>query len=150
MKIYLAHPISGCSKFEVLAYYSNLYDELAEAGYEVLSPMKGKANIRVETEYRAHGYGEPVVTNHSIFNRDHWMVSQSDIVYADLTGAKQVSIGTMMELAWASHMGKYVVLAMEKNNPHAHAFVFEAAHTVFPTSERAIEYLVNFNLSEGI
>jgi len=151
MKIYLARPISGCTPIEVLSYYREVSEELLQCGYDVLCPMKGKANLRVEKEYRAEfskkGYGTPIITNNSIFNRDKWMISQSDIVYVNLVGAKTVSIGSMMELAWASHFCKYVVLSMEDENVHQHAFVLMAAHTIFTCHSDAVEYLKLFSRS---
>jgi hypothetical protein len=150
MNIYLARPISGCTPLEVAFYYKDLAAQLGEVGYTVLCPMKGKGTLRTELIYRSADYRAPVATNNSIVNRDRWMVKHAcDIVYMNLIGAKQASIGCMFELAWANESGKYVVLAMDEKNIHNHAFVKIAAHTIFPTHEEAVKYLIDF-VREGV
>lgn len=143
MKIYLAGPISGLSYEEVYSYFKTTKDELEKWNYHVLSPMTAKRELRTEFEFKSHGYEDiPVATNHAIFNRDRWMVKQSDIVYANLTNCgERVSIGTMMELAWAFDNNKHVVVAIQEENIHNHSFVLEAAHVTFKTHKEAIEYL---------
>jgi len=147
MKIYLARPISGQSFEEVQDYYDQTKEYLTDMGYDVLSPMTGKQELRTELEFKAQGYDNiPVATNHAIYNRDQWMVRQSDMVYANLMSSNgRVSIGAMMEIAWAAMLGKHVIVAMEKDNIHQHAFVLEAAGTIFNNHEDVINYLVNFS-----
>lgn len=141
MKIYLAHPISGLSYEEVVKYYQDTTAELKALGYDVLCPMTGKGYLRTEIKFKAEGYGNPVSTNHAIFERDHWMVTQSDVVFVNLSGTQIVSIGSVMELAWAAEQGKQTIVVMEPGNIHRHAFVLEAADIVFDTYEEAMNYL---------
>jgi nucleoside 2-deoxyribosyltransferase len=141
MKVYCCHPISGMSADEVFGYYEEVVRELEGYGWEVLSPMHGKDVLRTEKKFRAADYRSPVSTNHAIFNRDRWMVRQADVVFANLCGSKAVSIGTMMELAWAADTGRHVVLCMEEGNVHRHAFVLESADVVFETEAEALAYL---------
>lgn len=142
LSIYLIHPISGLTYEQVMGYYQEkraLYESL---GYTVFSPMTGKKQLRPESEYRAHGIvGNPVATNHAIFERDVHCVQSVDVCLADLLGCKNVSIGSCMELAIASYLRKHTVTIMEGNNPHAHAFVYEASDTVFETEPEARAYL---------
>lgn len=121
MKIYLAGAITGKSYEEVVSAYQEKTHFFEELGYQVLCPMTGETN--------------------SIFERDKWMVSQSDIVLADLSTAIRVSIETMMELAWASLLGKHTILVMPKGGVHEHAFVLDAADMVFEELDSAYEYL---------
>ena len=139
--IYLAGPISGKSYHEVVSRYAVKIQELRKMGYRTLSPMTAKGYLRNDVKLKAVGYDNPVSTNHAIVNRDKWMVEKSDIVLADLTNAVEVSIGTVMELAWAFHFGKHVIVIMGESNIHQHAFVLEAAHIVFPKLEDAYNYL---------
>lgn len=143
MKIYIAGSISGRSGEEVISYFGNTKALLTGMGFDVLSPMTGKGHFRNEIKFKTNGYGNPISTNHAIIERDRWMVSMADIVYCNLTmvTAPIVSIGSMMELAWAHHMGKHTVLAMQKGNIHQHAFVLEAADIIFETHDDAIDYL---------
>jgi len=141
MKIYIAGSISGQEANAVLDYFGDMKKLLTDFGYEVLSPMTAKGYFRNSTEYKAHGYDMPVSTNHAIVERDRWMVSICDILYCNLTMAKIVSIGSVMELAWAHHMGKHTIVAMPQDNIHMHAFVIEAADILFHTHEEVIDYL---------
>jgi nucleoside 2-deoxyribosyltransferase len=150
MKIYLAGPISGKSYSEVVDLYKDKSAILRSMGYKVLCPMTGKTHLRNELEFRAHGLdSHPVSTNHAIFERDKWMVSTADLILADLSNSEdRVSIGTMMELAWASMLGKHSIVVMPEKNVHRHAFVLEAADLVFTNIFQAYGYLEE--LAKGV
>jgi nucleoside 2-deoxyribosyltransferase len=149
VKIYLAGPISGRGYDEVVELYKEKSLFFKTIGIEVLCPMTGKAYLRNELEFKASGYGFPVSTNHAIFERDKWMVSTCDIVLADLSNSgDRVSIGTMMELAWASMLGKHTVIILPKENIHNHAFVLESADIIFENMDDAKKYFTD--LAEGI
>lgn len=142
MRIYLVHPISGLSYDEVVNYYSEKVKFCKSLGLEVLCPMTGKNYLRNELALRAHGYDKhPASTNHSIYTRDKWMVKSADLIYASFIGAKSASIGSTMELAWASDWDKHIIVAMEPENVHRHAFMLEAANVIFNTEKDADEYL---------
>ena len=150
MKIYLAGPISGKSYDEVVNLYNEKIDIFTKMGYSVLCPMRGKSYLRNELEFKDHGYSNfPVSTNHAIFERDKWMVQTSDIVFADLLNSgERVSIGTVMELAWASYLGKHTIILLPENNIHRHAFVLESADIIFENISDALKYfkdLINNN-----
>jgi len=145
LKIYAVHPISGLSADDVFAYYKKTQQILTDVGYDVFIPMFGKGNLRTEMKFKASDYRSPLSTNHAIYARDHWMVSQADIIYANFLGAKIVSISSMFELAWASHMNKQVIIVMEKENIMQHAFVLESATILLETEEEAIDYLTKLS-----
>jgi len=139
MKIYLAGQISGSSYDKVVSRIEEKKKLLP--AYRVLSPMTGKGCLRTEAKFKVHGYDNPVSTNHAIFERDKWMISQCDVVLVDLLETVHVSIGCTMELAWASLLGKHTIVVMGIENPHHHAFVLEAADIIFETMDEAIIYL---------
>ena len=141
MKIYLAGSISGQTSDGVIAYFSETATQLRIVGYDVIHPMVGKDYFRNNQKYQPHGYHFPPATDHAIFERDKWMVSQCDILYCNLTGAKAVSIGCTMEIAWASLLGKHTVLVLDEQDIHKHAFYLEAADIVWDTHEEAVKYL---------
>jgi nucleoside 2-deoxyribosyltransferase len=142
-RIYLAGPISGKGYDEVVDLYREKSQYFSDIGYDVLCPMTGKTYLRTEINLKAHGYeGMPQSTNHAIFERDKWMVSICDVVIADLSNCgERISIGTVMELAWASMLGKHTVVVMQKDNIHQHAFVIESADIIFETMDEARKYL---------
>ena len=147
MKIYLAHPITGLSGEEVFTYYDEMRKTLSPY-YEILCPMMGKNSLRTSASIEPDGYTFPLATNHAIFNRDKWMVKLSDVVFCDFTGSDKASIGCCMELAIAATLGKYIVVVMDKQNIHNHAFIKEAASVIYENSETALSYLTA--LSESI
>jgi len=142
MKIYCVKPISGESGEDVFNYYEKIREVLVNIGYHVLTPLYGKGKLRTELEFKAHGYeNDPLTTNHAIFYRDKFFVQQSDILYANFIGAKRVSIGSIMEIAIGHMLGRQVVVVMEDDNIHQHAFVLEASTIVFNNEPDAIKYL---------
>jgi len=142
-QLYCCHPISGLSADEVFDYYTNIKIKLSPY-YNLLIPMTGKSSLRCEKEFRSEGYkGNPMTTNHAIFERDKWMVTQTDILYVNLIGAtEKVSVGSVSEMAWGSLLGKYIVLAMDKESIHRHAFIMEEADIIFDSTEEAEDYLI--------
>jgi nucleoside 2-deoxyribosyltransferase len=59
-----------------------------------------------------------------------------------MAGATRVSIGTVMEIAWAHAYGKPVVLVMEEGNVHDHPMIRECSPFIVHTLDEGIE-LVN-------
>jgi nucleoside 2-deoxyribosyltransferase len=135
LKIYLVHQISGLTEKQVTTYYDDLIKYCKHLGFDVLFPMDLRGNENPPTEKN------PLSFNHTIFQTDKWFVKSADVVYASFIGCTRVSIGSMMELAWAVDNNKHVVVAMEKENPHRHAFVLEAASVVFETEKEAKTHL---------
>lgn len=139
MRLYMAHPITGLSGAEVLDYYDSLKAALSPY-HTLLSPMTGKEALRTEPQCQATGYVTNLSNDHSIFQRDTWMVSQADIILVDFTGAQRVSIGCCMELAIGSFLNKHTVVVMD--DIHRHSFTLEAADVIFPTLDEAVEYIM--------
>lgn len=151
LKVYCAHPITGLEWAEVIEYYANIQQRLKEIGFNVLHPMTGKSALHTEVKnkkFQATGNQSPVATDHAIFERDRWMVRNCDILYLDLSHTDKVSIGCMMELAWASMLDKYTVVVLPKGNLHRHAFVLEAADIILEDCDAAIDYLTKFAKQE--
>jgi len=141
LTIYCARPISGCSFSDVFAYYDALVPQLSEMGYRVLWPMIGKDHLRTrEGPAPALGYEGPL-GDFAIPRRDRWMIRQSNIVYVDLSGTTEVSMGCLHELAWGRLLERHMVLAMEAGNPHEHIFVLEAADVRYESADEALDYL---------
>lgn len=138
--LYIAHPISGLSGKEIFDYFDNAKDLLKEY-YNILSPMTGKDYLREIDKAMPSGYKNPISNNHAIFQRDTWMISQSDIVFCDVSGIEKISIGCCMELAIASWLNKHTILIMN-NNTHNHAFVLEASDIIFEDYDEGIRYLI--------
>lgn len=146
MKIYCGHQITGLSAKEVFDYYDKVRKDLTALGYHVLSPMTAKEQFdrASEAEFKPTGY-TGTASAHAIVERDCWMVQQADIVFMNLLGMTRASIGCISETAWGYLLRKHVVLLMEKNNPHQHAFIEEMADIIFETYAQGIGYLAKLS-----
>lgn len=142
MKIYCASPITGKSGKEVVDYYKRTVNKLQGYGYQVLFPMCAKSYLINEEKFKSTGYDNPLSTDHAIIERDRWMVIQSDVVFVNFYNAKsRISIGSLMELAWAHDHGKHTVTIMQEKNIHRHAFVLESSDVVYTDEKSAFDYL---------
>ena len=141
--VYLAGPITGSTYNECTDWRITARDELKAANITAFSPMRAK-------EYLAQlktisGTGEEyfnlgvVSTPRGVITRDRFDTQRVDIVLVNLLGAKQVSIGTMIELGWADSARRPIVCAIEPSgNPHEHMMVSELIGYRVTTLEEAI------------
>ena len=108
--VYLAGPITGCTTDAAMGWRAAAHKELASVGIRDLCP--------IDVTTAGSELKDVAVL------RDMIDVKRCDVVLMNLLGAKQVTIGTMIELGWASALGKPIVLVMEPNsNIHEHGFV---------------------------
>jgi nucleoside 2-deoxyribosyltransferase len=140
MNLYIAHPITGLTGKETIDYFNKVKNELKD-NFKILSPMTAKEHLYNDNICIANGYTDPICNNHAVFERDMWMVKQSDIVLCDFTGSEKVSIGCCIELGVASVLRKHTVVVMSKENIHNHCFILEASDIIFEKLDDAITYL---------
>ena len=149
LSIYCAHQITGLSGQEVFDYYEHTKHILEDYGYDVFLPVIGKKFLENESSIKSQGYTHnPLATNHFIYTRDKWMVKKCDILYANLAGMTNASIGCCMELAWAADNGKHVIVVMEDDNIHNHCFISESANAIFNNTDDALHYLYQLSMKE--
>lgn len=155
-KVYLAGPITGSSwsqsedwrnslkqkakKFTITDTDGGMWCDVKYPFEDVrfYSPLRGKDYLKgpeaIKDSYTEHKFS----TAKSIMLRDHYDVETADAVIANLTGATRVSIGTVMEIAWAYAYRKPVICIIEEpekqeigfaassGNIHEHAMLNEA------------------------
>lgn len=120
---YLAGPISGVTHAGCTGWRDELARLLEPAGVAAASPMRDKHYLR-DRGVLEGDYPERVLsTRDGIMTRDHFDVRNCDLVVANLLGAARVSVGTVMELAWAFAYRKPVVAVLEDGNVHDHPMV---------------------------
>lgn len=130
--VYLAGPITGLSFGECTDWREYAIKSLAEENIKGLSPMRGKEYLASLPTISGHGneyqHMGVFATSRGVMTRDRFDCTRCDVVLMNLLDAKQVSIGTMMELAWADLSRIPVVCVMEKDksNVHEHMMVNEA------------------------
>lgn len=123
-KVYLAGPISGYSYKETTDWRSEAARTLRNWGLEGFSPMRGKAYLSKEEEI-ADAYNNHTMSSITGINiRDYNDTITAGAILVNLLDAKKVSIGTVMEVAWAKAHSIPVVLVMEEsNNIHEHGML---------------------------
>lgn len=129
--VYLAGPISGLDYQGATDWRNQAVAALGEIGVKGLSPMRGKEYLAHVTEFTADGdmYGALSVmsSNRGIMTRDRYDATRCDVLLVNLLGAAKVSIGTVMEIAWADAHRIPIVCVMEpEGNPHDHGMIKEA------------------------
>ena len=106
--------------------------------------MRGKKYLAKETAIKDsyEGDGHPLSTRRGITCRDRMDVMRCDMVIANFLGAKKVSIGTVMEIAWADAFRKPIVVVMEKGNIHEHSMLNQVSGFIVSSLDEAIELVV--------
>jgi nucleoside 2-deoxyribosyltransferase len=142
--VYLAGPITGLT-FNAATDWRHLakaaLDTRSDGRIECLSPMRYKEFLVGHENILALGYDDHTLSNsRGIISRDRFDVHRADLIFVNLLGAKQISIGTVMEMAWADAARIPTVVVMEPSgNLHEHAFISEATAFRCSTVVDAIE-----------
>lgn len=141
--VYTAGPITGVSYSGCTEWRDQLRDQL-DKSILTLSPMRGKQFI----EERSRGgvvamayEASALASVKGINTRDFFDCQRADAIFVNFLGAEKVSIGTVMEIAWARAFGKPVVCVMEKNNVHNHSMLNYACGYIVETLEEGVEVL---------
>lgn len=139
-KIYLAGPITGLSYGDTTDWRKSATAYLREFNLSAVCPMRGKSYLQHE-KHIADSYDSAdkmLSSKHAISIRDKWDVQTCDAVLMNLLGATKVSIGTMVELGWATAWNKPVIIVMEPGNIHTHAFTEELSYIVVDNIDTGI------------
>jgi nucleoside 2-deoxyribosyltransferase len=130
MKVYLAGPITGLDYKGATDWRAYAKQSLQDLGILALSPMRGKEYLAHVTKFTADGDEyrpfSVMSSNRGITTRDRWDATTCDVLLVNFLGARQVSIGTVMEIAWADAHRIPIVCCMEpEGNPHEHGMITE-------------------------
>lgn len=153
MKIYLSGPMTGLThdvandwrkEFNYQLNKRQKTTQFINLDYiHCVSPMRGKRFLCdgiIEATPKSHELETP----QGVIARDYFDCSRSDIILANVLGAKRVSIGTCFEMAWFMHWRKPVILVMEDlDNVHEHCFVTQAAGFRVNSLEKAMDLVLN-------
>lgn len=146
-KVYLAGPITGQSYGETTAWREETAS-LLRARHNILgfSPMRGKAYLSNEDRVKDSYSDHTMSSINGINVRDYNDVKTSDTILVNLLRCgSRVSIGTVMEIAWARAFQIPVVIVMEKGNVHEHGML-TFGNIVVPTLEEGIHAVVQILL----
>ena len=124
--IYMAGPITGLDWETVVGWRAAVKTALG-AHIDCFSPLRGKDYLSDETDIKDSYTTNLMSTQRGILARDHYDATKRSLLFVNLLGAKRVSIGTVMEIAWAHEAGVPIVLVMEETgNVHDHSMIREA------------------------
>lgn len=141
--VYTAGGISGLTYEESVEWREKLRDAVPK-NIKTLSPMRGKYALKKMTEGKeiVGSYEDDILSSYAAINqRDYFDVKRSDVIFVNLLGAKRVSIGTVMEIAWARAFEIPVILVMEKGNIHEHPMLEFPCGFIVDTIEKGIDVL---------
>ena len=145
--VYLAGPISGLTYDGAQDWRDQVRQELDSSNIETLTPMRGKTFLKEEGVITSAAYENVIATSKGVTRRDFFDCTRASCVFVNLLGAKRVSIGTVMEIAWAYQAKIPTVVLMEKGNIHEHIMIEEACHYVVDSVDKGVA-LVRFLLNE--
>ncbi len=141
--VYLAGPITGLSYNGTTEWRQQAMDALSVMGIQGLSPMRHKDYLLNVTTIEDSYESSVMSSQRGIYARDKFDCHRADLVLVNLLGAKKVSIGTVMEIAWAAANDVPVVLVMEaEGNIHEHAMLREACPFRVTTLDAALQVTV--------
>ena len=141
--VYVAGPIKGTTYDGCSGWREKLQDQfdlqIRIAGVDdrirVASPLRSKAHYKglgvlddnpEKGLLEADLFARTIDCRRGVMTRDRFDCTRANLVFANLLGAKQVSIGTVMEIAWAHLARVPLVVVMEEGNPHWHSLLIEA------------------------
>jgi hypothetical protein len=140
--LFLAGPLTGISYGDALDWRKYVESKLP-SDVIAFSALRGKEYVAKEAVLK-DSYPEHLLsTPQGTITRDRYDVSRCDALFVNFLKADQVSIGTIMEMAWADAWRIPIILAMEKGNIHDHAFVRQAAGFIAGDLDEAIWTAVN-------
>lgn len=137
-KVYLAGAISGLSYADGQDWRTYATEKLAESGIDGFSPLRAKDYLAAHGLLTGSYEQFPLSTAAGIMTRDHYDCMTADVILMNLLNTQKVSIGTVMEAAWAFAYRKPLVMIMEPGNLHEH-----------PMLDQAIGFRVD-NLDNGL
>ena len=135
--IYLAGPISGLTHEECTGWRQYIIDNLPDR-IEALSPMRSKPYLKDSGTLTGAYENWPLSSQRGIYARDRYDCTRSDAIIVNLLNATTVSIGTVMEIAWAADHNIPVVLIIDPNNIHQHPMILEACPFVVSEVDEAL------------
>lgn len=148
--VYLAGPITGLDFRGATSWRDQVNVELSDTSIRTLSPMRGKQYLLNELSIADHYESQVMSTLKAINTRDYYDVRRADAILVNVLGAKKVSIGTVMEIAWARAFNIPVVLVMEKGNIHSHGMLQYACGYEVETLEEGIAVLKALLLPDDV
>lgn len=139
--VYLAGPITGLTYCGATSWRDYVIDNLPEH-LVGMSPLRAKSYLKDEQQIEG-SYDETILSSQrGLFARDFFDCNRCDALFVNLRFTEVVSIGTVMEIAWAYQNRIPVVLVMgEEDEIHNHPMIREACPFVVGNIDEGIHTL---------
>ena len=145
--VYLAGPITGLSYGGSVDWRNSVKSQLADINITGISPMRHKDYLVGQAVVPDSIEDKVMSSQRGIFARDYWDVRRCDAIFVNLLDAQTVSIGTVMEIAWAWAHQKPCVLTMENDsNIHEHPMLREACPFRVDTVDEGVDIIARLLL----
>jgi len=141
--LYCAGPITGISYGKSTNWRKHVAAKLPDY-ITAVSPMRGKSYLEAEKNI-ADSYEKHVLSSQKgITCRDRMDVMRCDMLLVNFLylATNKISIGSVMEIAWADAFRKPIVVAMKKDNLHNHAMIREVSGFIVPNLDKAIQVAI--------
>ena len=124
--VYLAGPITGLTFEGCTDWREFAIKELKAVGITGLSPMRAKDYLKNETFIGDEYQNTVLSSSRGIITRDRWDTTRCDLILVNFLGAGIVSIGTVMEMAWADICRIPIIAVMKPGGDlHDHSMIRE-------------------------
>lgn len=141
--VYLAGPITGCSYEGCTDWRNVVQQKLSPYGVEGLSPMRAKEYLKAEKSITGSYEDKVMSCARGITTRDRFDCMRCAVLMVNFLGAKKVSIGTVMEIAWADSQRIPIICVIEDtDNVHDHPMIRECIGFRVATLDEAVEVAI--------
>jgi nucleoside 2-deoxyribosyltransferase len=142
--VYLSGPITGEHFDKANNWRDDLSRKLYNQSYgsiETLSPLRGPTDLPEDAPLEQNYENNPLTSIHGIMRRDFNDTVRSDLVIVNFNEAKKVSIGTVMEVAWAYYNDStpVIIINNKENDLHSHIMLEEWAVAIVPDIDTAVK-----------
>ncbi|WP_263383599.1 hypothetical protein [Granulicella arctica] len=137
--IYLSGPTSGLP-YQRMTVWREYTMKSFPPHLQGISPMRAKQYLDVSSNASFESIDFPLSTDRAITGRSRFDILRAAAILVNVLGAMEISIETVMEIAWASDNGIPVICAMEpEGNPHDHAMMRDCLCVRVASLDEAIE-----------
>ncbi|SDK39479.1 hypothetical protein [Bradyrhizobium ottawaense] len=139
MLVYLAGPISGLNFDGATDWREEAKAHLSQFGIKTLSPLRDQEHLKevgvfTDASKETARLKSPMSMPKGLTIRDRWDAMRCKVLLVNLLRAQKVTIGTVMEIAWADSKGTPIVCAVEETgNIHEHAMLMHCIGYRVPT-----------------
>ena len=142
--VYLAGPIAGCDEGQAKDWRAYVDAVLQGYGMRGMSPLRCEPQVTKSRKYALSYTCKLYGTPKAIFSKNRLDVQRCDATLAYLPLKNfSISIGTVLETAWAYEAGKMLVVVSDRPDVLNHPLMQEQAGWMLSDLDEACELLGN-------